>query len=517
MAENNKPSRVIYQISSKPGFSRDGTVLDRSTYVDGQWTRFQRARPKKMGGYKEVSSNIEDKIRGSFVYSKGQLEYLYGFGSNKSWLSTTNSAGASSIATLSTFPDLPVADDYTFQADAIFDSTGGNLQKLLVHPASNIADIASTIDTNIYIATVGSNPVSYSKVLDGEGGEVTVSGGVVVLQPYVFAYGNDGLIKNSNPNQPNNWVIAPGNDANEVNVAGTKIVKGLPYRAGSNSPAGLFWSLDSFIRVSRTGSDFRYDTLSAQTTILAPNSAIEYDGIYYWIGVDRFQYFNGTVNELPNTQNYNWFFDNVNYSQRAKIWSYKNTRYGEIWWFFPFGLAEECTHAIIYNVRENIWYDCAISRSNGYSSRVFRFPVLFGNEQNMFGNYSNFIHEFGMDAIQGGEQLAIPSYFETSDFGYPTGGADSEKPTGNDYWTRIIRVEPDFLQVGNMSMIIKGEEFARSNTTESIVYTFGPTDGKIDTRGQWRQIRLRFESNLSGGNFEMGRVILHLERGDIRS
>lgn len=514
-AENNP--RTVYQITSKPGFSRDGTILDRSSYVDGQWVRFQRGRPRKIGGYKEISSGITDIARGAYVYSKGMLEYLYSFGGARGWLSTTTPDGASSVAGSTPLPGLTDADDYTFQVDTIFDATGSSISNLLVHPAANLEDISSRTNTPIYYTELGLNPTTYSAVDDGEGGTVSVSGGLVVLHPFIFAYGNDGLIKNSNANAPNDWRIAVGKEANEANVAGTKIVKGLPLRGGSNSPAGLFWALDSLIRVSRVGSEFRYDTMSAQTTILAPNSAIEYDGAYYWIGIDRFQMYNGTVNEVPNDQNYNWFFDNVNYRQRSKIWAMKNTRFGEIWWFFPFGEATECTHAIIYNVREGSWYDIELSRSAGFPSKVFRYPTMYGNTLNSVGAYSNYLHEFGTDAIHSGDQMAIPSFFETSDFGFPTGGASGEQPVGSSYWTRVVRIEPDFIQEGDMTVQVVGSSFAQSAESESPIFTFSQSTGKIDLREQFRHLRLKFISNALGGTFQMGRVILHLEPGDVRS
>jgi hypothetical protein len=49
---------------------------------------------------------------------------------------------------------------------------------------------------------------------------VSVSGGVVTLHPYVFVYGNNGLIKNCAAGNSQDWVST---DANEVNVATGKI------------------------------------------------------------------------------------------------------------------------------------------------------------------------------------------------------------------------------------------------------------------------------------------------------
>jgi hypothetical protein len=216
---------------------------------------------------------------------------------------------------------------------------------------------------------------------------VSVSGGVVSLHPYVFVYGNDGLIRNCSAGNPNDWVSA---DANEVNVASGKIVQGLPVRGGSNAPSGLFWSLDSLIRVSYVGGTgtpaqfWRYDIITSQSSILSSQCAIEYDGIYYWIGVDRFLLYNGTVKEIPNPMNQNYFFDNLNYNQRQKVWATKVPRYGEIWWFYPRGDATECTDAIIFNVREQTWYDAGSApgarRSAGFFSQVFSRPIEAGWE-----------------------------------------------------------------------------------------------------------------------------------------
>lgn len=517
MAEQKDP-RQIYQITTPPGFSRDGTILDRKSFIDGQWVRFQRGRPRKMGGYREVSMNIGNIPRGAYV-SVNNLVYMYGFGAAHAYVAPTVQSVSTTVASDTTFPDLTDDDLYTFQADAIFDANGSGTSIIMVHPAQNLADISDQTNTNIYYTDLNVNPPTWSKMGDGAGGFITVSGGVVVLQPYVFVYGNNGLIKNSNANAPNDFVIGPNNDANEVNVSSQKVVKGLPLRGGVNSPAGLFWALDSLIRVSYVGGDkiFKYDPVSGQISVLSANSIVEYDGVYYWIGIDRFLLYNGTVQEIPNEQNFNWFFDNLNYTQRSKVWAIKNHKFGEIWWFFPFGDATECTNAIVYNVRGNFWFDVELGRSAGFESRVFRYPTMWSNTLNSNDQYSAFVHEYGRNAILNNQEIAIPSYFETSDFGWPTGGADSEKPVGNDYWTRLIRVEPDFVQDGPMSVEVLGEEFAQTATKESDPYPFSPDTGKVDMREQRRQIRLRFESNIIDGHYEMGRVLLHTEFGDIRS
>ena len=494
-----------------------------------------------------------------------------------------------------------------WQFDSSFDSQGSGNQLLLAHPGQNLAQIDQTVATPVLAGDISGttlSPLTDTSGTTPTGDVISVAGGVVVLHPYVFVYGDNGLIKNCVAGNPFDW---NGADANETNVSSTKIVKGLPVRGGSNAPSGLFWSLDSLIRVSYTpttitvsGSPqtfyWRYDVISSQSSILSSQSVIEYDGIYYWCGVDRFLLYNGVVKEIANTFNQNYFFDNLNYAQRQKVWATKVPRYGEIWWFYPSGDSEECNNAVIYNVRENCWYDAGFSngatRTAGYFSQVFKYPINAGANlsvvEELFsssvttvnasaaievpqtnqiavgqlvigagiadnsiiltivpsatsgfftvtlskpatasatvtatfnttaGRVTLWQHEIGTDEINDTNVNAINSYFETSDLGWVQGGPAQTAPVGDNFWLRIERIEPDFVQDGVMTVQITGRPFAQSEDVTSDPFYFEPTTGKIDMREQRREIRLRFTSNVQGGNYQMGKVLLNATIGDSR-
>jgi hypothetical protein len=388
--------------------------------------------------------------------------------------------------------------------------------------------------------------------------------------------------------------------------------------------------------------------------------------------------------------NQNYFFDNLNYAQRQKVWACKVPRYGEVWWFYPRGDATECTDAIIYNVREGIWYDAGEAlgarRSAGYFSQVFSRPIManwetsveealfsanfdliagnveyplnaypsnqirygqlisgpgivdgtyvaavrtngaktsvisytfggsptdgtytnvsmrvlaysgtvspppailsegevkctivvsgsaftsvtitsyssgvaIGNVLTPYplypwgaGNFESTVtelwpvvvifstapitsgttaltfssppdriqmlqHEVGTDSINGQNVNAIESYFETSDLGLVSGGPSESAMVGDNKWLRLERVEPDFLMSGEMELIITGRPFAQSDDVESQPYVFDANTGKIDMREQRRELRLKFVSNVAGGNYQTGRVILSATIGDVR-
>ena len=353
---------------------------------------------------------------------------------------------------------------------------------------------------------------------------ISVSGGACMLYPYLFVYGNNGLIQNCSAGNFNNWTSA---DSNSNNVASTKIIKGMPLRGGTTSPAGLFWSTDSVIRVTyapqTVGTStlyWRYDLVTGQSSIMSSQCVIEYDGIIYWAGVDRFLMYNGVVQEVENTQNLNWFFDNLNVSQRQKVWASKIPRWGEIWWFYPRGTSTECNDAIIYNVREKCWYDAGLAdganRSAGYFSEVFRKPIWAGNVANSTGNYTLWVQESGTNQTYLNSVNAVNSYFETNVLGTSTGLVGYAQGAGENLWTRLDRVEPDFQQSGTMSMVVTGKGFADDTDIASAPYNFDATTLKIDLKEQRREMRLRFISNIVTGDYFMGRVVLNVETGDVR-
>lgn len=462
----------IYTLAVQPGIKRDGTIFESREFSDGEWCRFQRGTPKKMGGYREIFSEFNGIARGMIMNAYNGVNYVFtgnqfhidvfttgttiGLGAgpfqaviNKGYseltvvssgaatftvaptpaidLTTLFKPGAviafsqnatvfytvdsSSFSTPTTTVNLTTnisgsptsvwSYDYSYrpgdarnlwQWDMQYSPLGDSL-KVLGHPGLNLVNVDNAVPTQVLIGDLlpnSSNQWEFSGLADTGGQNpsyqaIAVSGGVCVLYPYTFVYGSNGYIANNNVSGvygEQNIADWNGPTANQVNMAAGKIIKGMPVRGGTNSPSGLFWASDSLIRVSFTGAAplyWRYDIISNQTSIMSSSSVVEMDGTFFWLGVDRFYLYNGNVSVLPNDKNLNWLFDNINLEQRQKVWTTKVPRYNEIWFFYPRGTATECTDAIIYNVKDKIWYDAGSAigaqRSCGYTTEVFPTPI----------------------------------------------------------------------------------------------------------------------------------------------
>ena len=510
------PDEQVLTLVTKPGIKRDGTLLEGENCSDGEWVRFQRGKAKKMGGYRRITDALSGPVSKFLLWARKDLNFCVSFSSTGIETLLVDSSLVGNDINIRTPPTGFAANaDNIWSADTQYDDAVGSQGTIVVaHCSQSMQNIDDDTATKPFWALASSASSQFQQITDAP----AVSGGIFSVAPYTVVYGSDGFVGWSDVNQPQVWAGStnPG-DAGSDRVTGAKIVAGLPLRAGVN--AALLWSLDSVLRMDYVGGSaiWRFSTISAQSSILAQNSVIEYDGTYFWIGVDRFLYFDSSVKELPNDMNQNWFFDNLNYSQRQKIWATKIPRFGEIWWFYPRGDAVECSHAIIFNVRQKTWYDVELPRSAGFYSQVRNFPLWVKSTPEESTDYGLFQQEFGYNAVVGDNEVAICSSYTTQNFGYPTGGvADSLE--GNNRWTNLTRVEPDFLQGGGMTCQVVGYEYAQSPPdTTGTRYTFTPGTDKIDMREQHRHILLKFESNALGGYFEAGKILIHTELGDNRS
>lgn len=370
----------IVQIRSAPGIKRDGTKFEGDQYVDGQWVRFQRGLPRKIGGYRSINKFLRGLPRSLAEYTQDLLTYVHAGSADRLERFFIDGTYNTSVITDRTPSSGFTADDGNlWQFATSYDTTNGN--QIVAQVAPNLGCICNSDGGALFVGDLlGTSALTQVTLVPTN---FNVTGGVVSLPPYTFAFGNDGYAAWSVPNKPDDFT---GSGAGNAYITGQKIVKGMPLRGGpGNSPSGLFWSADSLIRGTYIGGTpvFQFDTISAQSSILSAASVIEYDGIFYWIGTDRFLMFNGVVREVENNLNINFFFDNLNYAQRQKVFAYKVPRFGEIWWCFPFGDSLEPNHAVIFNVRENTWYDTALpngGRGAGLFPAVFSKPLLSGVE-----------------------------------------------------------------------------------------------------------------------------------------
>lgn len=501
----------VIPIRSLPGIKRDGTDFEGDNYTDGRWMRFQRGLPRKMGGFRAVTSDLQEKIYGMGSFSANQNQYLHLGGQTRLDQAVVGNNGILSSLNNRTPAGLVGSANNLWQFENFANSVAG-LTSIIAHAAPNLNDIASTTETNVfYDDATGAGPLANTSPIG------PVSGGIVALGPFLFAFGNAGFVNWSAPNDP-----ATATAVSLSRVCGQKIVRGLKLRGGGSGPAGIFWSLDEIVRAQFNPDptvEFSFDTLASELALLASRSIIEYDGVFYWWNVDRPLMFNGVVREVPNNLNLNYFLDGLNFEQRQKIYAYKVPRFGEIWWAYPRGNATECTHAVVLNVREQTWYDTPLpdsGRSSGVFAQVYPKPFMVDVDLTATG-YTLWQHETGVDKINGSSVEPVPSEFTTANISTLT----ADQPLDKSLSLSIL--EPDFVQTGDMTVQVLGKANARAPSAASEEKTFPEDNGALTAADQIvrfkearRELQLRFVSNTPNGDYQMGLPLLHVTPDDGR-
>lgn len=501
----NTPQITPIPVTSSPGIQRDGTTFSAKSYIDGRWTRFQRGLPRKMGGYRQVTPTLPERVRGMRADMSGGSIFLHAGSATKLTQVITDYQGILSNQVDRTPAGFAGDQDNIWTLDTFTETLSGTLQ-IIACATPCASNIASNTAGKIYYGDLdGSSALvqAFSGETDPE-----VSGGVVALWPFFMGFGSNGEVKWTAPNDLTAWNT-------RYIVSGSKIVKGMPMRGNGNGPAVILWSLTDVIQGQYSGFDavggsylFNFSTLATQSSVLSTQGFIEYNGVYYWMGIDSFMMFNGVVGEVPNSFNVNWVFENLNFEQRQKAFAYKVPRFGEIWFCFPFGNATECTHAAIYNVREQVWYDTELPegmRTAGAFAQSYRFPFMADGEINpVTSAYTLWQHETGYDRITNTPPSisAIQAKIRSSYF--------SPVKSGADMGFRIARTEPDIKQKGPMQVRVVSQANARAPEVVNETFTFqeAPTtdtqDQPVNMKTAQRFISLEFESNAQGGDFQMG-------------
>lgn len=402
----------LYPLVFKPGILRDGTPFQGEYCTDGQWVRWQRGNVRKIGGMQafNVAFPAPD-LAIPAISTTNSIFYL---------LQQSNSDLLAYIVYNTTIKAykftafLKAGNEVNINANNQIVFTGNDLcqilpvntptgKELLFFTAKNyLTNINSTdAGTLCTIKTVANAVLIQQNILTDNTSlpiPTIPSGGACYSDPYLFLYGSsvidgvtyEGVVLCSGVETINALPVYNifnfkklGDDTQggrRIIISTDKVIYGTPVRGGQTSPTILFWTLSSVVRISNvsdTGKvNFRKDVISQSCSIMSSRCIVEYDGLFFWSGTDRFFVYNGQVQEISNVMNLNYFFDNVDMNKRQLVYGVPNLKYGEIWWFYPEKMTVNaqgilvpnlggCTRAVIFNVRENTWYDTAIARDSG--------------------------------------------------------------------------------------------------------------------------------------------------------
>ena len=199
---------------------------------------------------------------------------------------------------------------------------------------------------------------------------------MVTEERSLFAFGAGGnprKIAFSDREDNTVWTPLATNEAGDIEIqtSGT-ILRGLRTRGQA-----LILTDQDAHTATYQGPPFVYgfERVGTSCGLIAANAAVAIDMGVVWMGARSFfTYSGGAVQELPSEVS-DYVFSDFNTDQRSKVHALVNSRWSEIWWFYPSGASVECNRYVVYDYAQNVWSTGDIDRTAGVDSGAFRQPM----------------------------------------------------------------------------------------------------------------------------------------------
>ena len=334
----------------------------------------------------------------------------------------------------------------------------------------------------------GARATKLSLRSNADAGTPTVAKKVIVsdVDRHVICFGCDAvgaigtqdplLIRFSSQEDPTTWFPSATNTAGELRIgSGSEIVTAVETRQQI-----LVITDVSVHSMQFLGPPFIFGAqmISENTTIRSPQAAVAVDDTVFWMGLQEFYVYNGSVKKLPCSVKDHVFSD-FNADQSEKVVAGVNSSFGEIWWFYPSA--------------SSAWLDRGIND----------FPIAAHSDNYLYE------HEFGFD--DGSTDSAISAHIESSQMDIQDG----------DGFLFIRRILPDLTfrtSTGSGSdnpaanFILKARNFPGTNygdpetggVTQTSTSPIEQFTDQVHVRLRGRSFALRVESTAEGVGWRLG-------------
>ncbi len=314
---------------------------------------------------------------------------------------------------------------------------------------------------------------------------------VVSPERFVFALaagGESNKVAFSDQEQSNVWTPAATNQAGSFTLAtdGTLL-------AGKRMRGETLLLTDIDAHTARfQGPPFVYGFQQVGTAcgVISANACATANNQAYWMGKNGFFVYNGSVQTLRSSVG-DFIFENLNTSQRSKVFAVSNSNFSEIIWFYPSSSSTENDSYVSYNYMENHWQIGTLARTAGVDVGAFVFPNYVTADGYIYEHEAGHAYDVGSTVFAQTGPLQL-------------GNGDRMMVA-----TGLI---PDEKTQGDVTATFKTRFFP--NAAES---TFGPFNmaNPTSVRFQGRQVQMTVTGNTSS-SWRVGNMRLDVKAGSRR-
>jgi hypothetical protein len=275
----------------------------------------------------------------------------------------------------------------------------------------------------------------------------------------------------------------------------------------------LVWTDVALYSLQYLGAPLVWGTtiLADGVSCVSPNGVAVASGVVYWMGLDKFYKYDGTVTTLPCDLR-QYIFGDIATSQPYQIFAGTDEAFNEVWWFYCASGSTSPDRYVIFNYLENVWYYGTMNRTAWIDTGLEQHPRAAADNKIVY-------HDYGVDDASNAIPVAIPSYIESAEFDIDDG----------DHFGFVWRMLPDMTFAGSTSanpaatitlipMVNSGSGGHSSvagsdnaGVTRTATAPIEEFTGQVFIRVRGRQLMMRIDADQLGTTWQLGGMRLDIK------
>ena len=213
------------------------------------------------------------------------------------------------------------------------------------------------------------------------------------------------IIRFSSQESLTDWRTLPTNTAGELRLgSGSEIVCAVETRQQI-----LVFTDTSLYTLQFLGPPvtFGVQIVSENISIRSPRAYVAVEDSVFWMGLNDFYLYGGSVQKIPCTVR-DFVFSDFNKGEAQKVFAAANAGFSEIWWFYPSSSSDEIDRYVVYNYEQKLWFVGSLGRTAWMDRGVSELPIAANTDGFLYN------HEIGDDDGTTNPATAIPAHIESS-------------------------------------------------------------------------------------------------------
>ena len=323
------------------------------------------------------------------------------------------------------------------------------------------------------------------------------TGIIVTNERHLVALGADAnkrLVQWSDQENNNSWTPAADNLAGDLELSTSgRIVTAR--RVGNDV---LIWTDVDCHLMRYLGPPYVYgiERIGQDCGVVGANAVAVSGGTAVWLSEGGFWIYDGSIKPLQ-CDALSDVTDGLNTVQQAKVFGGHNSRFGEMWFFYPSSESTENDKYVTWNYRLNHWTVGSLARTCWADQGAFNDPVAVGVDGQLYRHETGWTND---GASRVGDVYAVSGPVELGQ---------------GDRLAVVDRlIADDYENLPSVKATI-GTKNTPEGSYADTEYSINESDGYIDVRLTARQLRVKLEATRDDG-FKFGTIRMNLKQGSRR-